>query len=51
LIFAGANEHIALSHRAFDRRIFAQGAVRAALWLVGRAPGLYTMRDVLGLGA
>ncbi len=51
LIFAGANEHIALSHRAFDRRIFAQGAVRAALWLVGRPPGLYTMRDVLGLGA
>ena len=49
LIFAGANEHIALSHRAFDRRIFAQGAMRAALWLAARPPGLYSMRDVLGL--
>jgi 4-hydroxy-tetrahydrodipicolinate reductase len=51
LIFAGAHEHIALTHRAFDRRIFAQGALRAALWLVARPPGLYAMRDVLGLGA
>lgn len=49
LLFAGATEHIALTHRAFDRRIFATGAVRAALWLWGRPPGLYTMRDVLGL--
>jgi len=49
LIFAGAHEHIALTHRAFDRRIFAQGALRAALWLAGKPPGLYSMRDVLGL--
>jgi 4-hydroxy-tetrahydrodipicolinate reductase len=49
LLFAGATEHIALTHRAFDRRAFASGAVRAALWVAGREPGLYGMRDVLGL--
>lgn len=48
LIFAGASEHIALSHRAFDRRVFATGAVRAALWLEGRKPRLYSMMDVMG---
>jgi 4-hydroxy-tetrahydrodipicolinate reductase len=50
LIFAAASEHIALSHRAFDRRAFATGAVRAAFWVSGRAPGLYGMADVLGVG-
>lgn len=50
LLFAGATEHIALTHRSFDRRAYATGAVRAALWLRGRAPGLYGMRDVLGMG-
>jgi 4-hydroxy-tetrahydrodipicolinate reductase len=49
LIFAAATEHIALTHRAFDRRAFATGAVRAALWAVGRKPGLYSMMDVLGM--
>jgi 4-hydroxy-tetrahydrodipicolinate reductase len=49
LLFAAANEQIALSHRAFDRRAFASGAIRAALWAVGRTPGLYGMRDVLGI--
>jgi len=49
LIFAAATEHIALTHRAFDRRAFATGAVRAALWVAGRAPGLYSMMDVLGM--
>jgi 4-hydroxy-tetrahydrodipicolinate reductase len=49
VIFAGASEHIILTHRAFDRRVFATGAVRAALWLAGRPPGLYDMRDVLGV--
>ena len=49
LIFAAATEHIALTHRAFDRRAFATGAVRAALWVVGRKPGLYSMMDVLGM--
>jgi 4-hydroxy-tetrahydrodipicolinate reductase len=49
LIFASATEHIALSHRAFDRRAFATGAIRAALWVAGRPPGLYSMMDVLGM--
>jgi 4-hydroxy-tetrahydrodipicolinate reductase len=49
LIFAAGSEHIVLSHRAFDRRTFATGAVRAALWAVSRAPGLYSMMDVLGM--
>ncbi len=49
LIFASGTEHIALTHRAFDRRTFATGAVRAALWAAGRKPGLYSMMDVLGM--
>jgi 4-hydroxy-tetrahydrodipicolinate reductase len=49
LLFAAATEHIALTHRSFDRRAYATGAVRAALWLRGRAPGLYSMMDVLGM--
>jgi 4-hydroxy-tetrahydrodipicolinate reductase len=49
LLFAGATEHIALTHRSFDRRAYATGAVRAALWLRGRGPGLYSMMDVLGM--
>ena len=49
LLFASATEHIALTHRAFDRRSFATGAIRAALWVSGRPPGLYGMTDVLGL--
>nr|WP_314075788.1 4-hydroxy-tetrahydrodipicolinate reductase [uncultured Roseococcus sp.] len=50
LLFAAGSEHIALTHRSFDRRAYATGAVRAAQWLSGRAPGLYSMNDVLGLG-
>lgn len=50
VIFAGPGERIALSHHAEDRAIFARGAVRAALWLLGRAPGRYRMEDVLELG-
>ncbi len=49
LLFAAATEHIAITHRAFDRRAFATGAVRAALWADGRAAGLYSMMDVLGM--
>lgn len=49
LIFASGTEHIALTHRAFDRRTFATGAVRAALWTADRRPGLYSMMDVLGM--
>ncbi|HEX4411807.1 MAG TPA: 4-hydroxy-tetrahydrodipicolinate reductase [Xanthobacteraceae bacterium] len=50
VIFAGPAERIELSHRAEDRMIFARGALHAALWARGKAPGLYTMADVLGLG-
>lgn len=50
LLFAAASEHISLTHRSFDRRVYATGAVRAALWLAaGRAPGLYDMKHVLGM--
>ncbi|MGH7117450.1 MAG: 4-hydroxy-tetrahydrodipicolinate reductase [Acetobacteraceae bacterium] len=50
LLFAGASEHLSLTHRAFDRRVYAAGAVQAALWLAQRPAGLYSMRHVLGLG-
>jgi len=49
VIFAGAGERLELIHRATNRAIYAKGAVRAAQWVVGRAPGLYGMKDVLGL--
>ncbi len=49
VLFAGEGERIEITHRAGDRMGFARGAVRAALWLAGRAPGLYRMSDVLGL--
>ena len=49
VIFAGAMERIELTHRAEDRTMFAQGAIKAALWARGRKPGLYSMADVLGL--
>jgi 4-hydroxy-tetrahydrodipicolinate reductase len=49
VIFAGDGERLELGHRAESRAIFAQGAVRAAVWLVGRPAGLYSMSDVLGL--
>jgi 4-hydroxy-tetrahydrodipicolinate reductase len=49
IIFAGAGERLELTHRAQDRQIFARGAVKAALWGQGRGPGLFSMRDVLGL--
>jgi 4-hydroxy-tetrahydrodipicolinate reductase len=49
VLFAGEGETVELSHRAIDRSIFARGAVHAALWGQGKKPGLYSMRDVLGL--
>lgn len=48
VIFAADNERIELSHQAGDRAIFARGAVTAALWTAGKAPGHYGMNDVLG---
>jgi 4-hydroxy-tetrahydrodipicolinate reductase len=47
--FAAAGERLEMSHRATDRIVFARGALLAAEWLIGRPPGLYGMRDVLGL--
>jgi 4-hydroxy-tetrahydrodipicolinate reductase len=50
VVFAGDGERIELVHRAESRAIFAKGALRAATWLApSRAPGRYTMADVLGL--
>ncbi|AMY03216.1 4-hydroxy-tetrahydrodipicolinate reductase [Mesorhizobium ciceri] len=49
VMLAGTGERITLSHHAEDRAIFARGAVKAALWARGKKPGLYSMRDVLGL--
>lgn len=47
--FAGIGERIELTHRAGDRMAFARGALKAAQWIAGRKPGLYSMQDVLGL--
>ena len=49
VVFAGPAERIELGHRAGGRNIFANGAVAAARWTAGRQPGLYSMRDVLGV--
>jgi len=49
LLLAGAGERLELTHRARDRGIFAEGAVRAARWVVGQPPGRYDMHDVMGL--
>jgi len=49
VIFAGEKDRIEIAHKAADRALFATGAVRAALWCEGRAPGRYSMKDVLGL--
>lgn len=49
VIFAGAGERIILRHVATDRRLFARGALRAALWGQDQKPGEYSMADVLGL--
>lgn len=49
VFFSGEGERIELTHRASDRRVFAQGALRAAHWVAGKPAGLYNMEDVLGL--
>jgi 4-hydroxy-tetrahydrodipicolinate reductase len=48
-LFAGDNERFEITHRAGSRMIFANGAVRAALWVADKKPGLYDMGDILGL--
>jgi 4-hydroxy-tetrahydrodipicolinate reductase len=46
--FIGAEEEVEFFHRAADRKTFARGALHAARWVAGQAPGLYSMADVLG---
>jgi 4-hydroxy-tetrahydrodipicolinate reductase len=49
VVFAAEREVLTLSHSALDRGLFADGALAAALWAAAKPPGLYSMRDVLGL--
>ncbi len=49
VIFADIGERIELTHKASSRAIFARGAVRAADWVMEKKPGVYSIRDVLGL--
>jgi len=49
VMFAGTGERIEITHKASSRMTFANGAVRAAAWLVARESGLFDMQDVLGL--
>ena len=49
VMFAGEGESVSLTHKAGSRAVFARGAIRAALWCEGKEPGIYSMRDVLGL--
>jgi 4-hydroxy-tetrahydrodipicolinate reductase len=49
VIFAGIGERVELTHKASTRETFANGALRAAQWVVSQKPGLYDMQDVLGL--
>jgi 4-hydroxy-tetrahydrodipicolinate reductase len=49
VLFGGIGERIEITHRAHTRDTFAQGAIRAAKWVVNKKPGLYDMGDVLGL--
>ena len=49
VIFANNGERLELTHKASSRETLANGALRAALWVVKQKPGLYDMQDVLGL--
>lgn len=49
VLFAGIGERLELTHKASSRETFARGALRAALWVVDKKPGVYCMLDVLGL--
>jgi len=49
VIFAGSGERLELTHKASNRDTFANGALRAAQWVVGKPPGIYDMQNVLGL--
>jgi 4-hydroxy-tetrahydrodipicolinate reductase len=47
--FIAEREMLTLSHVALDRAVFADGALAAALWVAAKPPGLYSIRDVLGI--
>ena len=49
ITFAGSGERVELSHKAGNREIFSNGALKALIWLKDRSPGYYTMANVLGL--
>lgn len=49
VVFGGMGERIEVHHKVSNRDTFARGALRAALWVKGKSPGLYDMQDVLGL--
>jgi 4-hydroxy-tetrahydrodipicolinate reductase len=49
VVFGEPGERLELTHRAASREIFGRGALRAAGWIVGKHPGLYSMQDVLGI--
>ncbi len=51
VLFLGARERLELAHVATDRALFAEGALVAARWIVGKGPGAYGMAEVLGLTA
>ena len=51
VMFAGELERVEIAHKAQDRAAFAAGALRAMEWAANRAPGIYTMRDVLGFSS
>lgn len=49
VFFKSEAEELVFSHHAANRALFAQGALRAAAWIKAKPPGLYSMKDVLGL--
>lgn len=48
VIFAGADEVVTFSHRAYSRAVFGKGAIQAAKFLAGKAAGMYDMANVIG---
>ena len=49
VMFVAEGERLEFTHRCMDRSLFARGALRAVRWSAGKPPGLYSMRDILGL--
>ena len=47
VLFSSGKEIIRLNHEAFDRALYAEGALSAAKWLIKKKPGLYSMRDLM----